>query len=491
MKIRVCRQPLFHPLLGIALLMNCTALAQGPDRSTPPALGPVPSYTVPSIQRFVLSNGLPVVLIEKHEVPIVQVNLLVRAGSVMEPVGKSGLANMVAAMMTEGAGNRGALALSDAIDYLGATITSTSGQHAMAVRLHTPVAQLDSALALYADIVLRPIFASQELARKRKERLTALLQWRNEPRVLSTVRFNRLLYGENHPYGRVAIGNEASLNSLTREDCVKFHADWYRANNATLIVVGDVAPAVLQQKLETALGKWGPGTASALEWPAVEQVSKRGIFVVDKPGAPQTEIRLGRIGVPRTTPDYFAITVMNTILGGSFTSRLNNNLREQHGYTYGAGSSFDFRPLPGPFLAYAAVQTAVTDKALTEFINELKRIREPVSEQELARAKNYVALSYPAEFQTVGQIAGQLEELVMFDLPDSYFNTYVKNILAVTMEDVQRVARQYIDPDRIAIVLVGDSKTIEGPVSALKLGPTVHETIDDVLGKAPVLDTKE
>ena len=228
-----------------------------------------------------------------------------------------------------------------------------------------------------------------------------------------------------------------------------------------------------------------------MEWPAVEQVSKRGIFVVDKPGAPQTEIRLGRIGVPRTTPDYFAITVMNTILGGSFTSRLNNNLREQHGYTYGAGSSFDFRPLPGPFLAYAAVQTAVTDKALTEFINELKRIREPVSEQELARAKNYVALSYPAEFQTVGQIAGQLEELVMFDLPDSYFNTYVKNILAVTREDVQRVARQYIDPDRISIVLVGDSKTIEGPVSALKLGPTVHETIDDVLGKAPVLDTKE
>jgi predicted Zn-dependent peptidase len=475
----------------MALLMQYISLAQQPDRSTPPALGPVPPYTVPSIQRFALSNGLPIVLIEKHDVPIVQFNLLVRAGSMMEPVGKSGLANMAAAMMMEGAGNRGALALADAIDYLGARITSTSGQHAMAVRLHTPVAQLDSALVLYADIVLRPTLASQELARKRKERLTALLQWRNEPRALSAVRFNRSLYGENHPYGRVAIGNEVALNSLTREDCVNFHAAWYRPNNATLIVVGDVAPALLKQKLETVLGKWGPGTASALEWPAVQQVAKREIIVVDKPGAPQTEIRLGRIGVPRTTPDYFAITVMNTILGGSFTSRLNNNLREQHGYTYSAGSSFDFRPLPGPFLAYAAVQTAVTDKALAEFINELKRIREPVSEEELARAKNYVALSYPAEFQTVGQIAGQLEELVMFNLPDSYFNTYVKNILAVTKEDVQRVARQYIDPDHVAIVLVGDSKVIEGPVSSLKLGPIVHETVDDVLGKAPVLDTKE
>jgi predicted Zn-dependent peptidase len=361
----------------------------------------------------------------------------------------------------------------------------------MAVRLHTPVAQLDSALSLYADIVLRPTFASQELARKQKERLTALLQWRNEPRMLSAVRFNRSLYGDKHPYGKVAIGTEASLKSLTREDCVKFHADWYHPNNATLIVVGDVLPAALMRKLQTVLGSWASGTAAVLNLPEIVQVSGREVIVVDKPGAPQTEIRLGRIGVPRTTPDYFAITVMNTILGGSFTSRLNNNLREQHGYTYGAGSSFDFRPLPGPFLASAAVQTAVTDKAITEFTNELKRIREPVSEQELERGKNYVALSYPAEFQTVGQIAEQLEELVTYDLPDSYFNTYVKNVLAVTKEDVQRVARKYIDPDHIAIVLVGDSKAIEGPVRALKLGPVVHETIDDVLGKAPVLGTEK
>jgi predicted Zn-dependent peptidase len=474
-------------LAGIVVFL-CGAHAQKPDRSTPPPVGPTPVFSVPSIQRFTLPNGLAVYLMEKHEVPLVQVNLLVQAGTAMDPAGKSGLANMTAALMMEGAGVRTALELADAIDYLGARITSTAGQHAMAVRLHTPVARLDSALALFADIALRPTFPAPELARKTKERLTALLQWRDEARMLSAVMFNRKLYGEQHPYGVPVIGSEATLRGFTREDCAAFHATWFRPNYAALIVVGDVTTAGMRAMLKGAFGAWKPGKGVAPALPPIAQVTNREILLVDRPGAAQTEIRIGRIGVPRMTDDYYALLVMNTVLGGSFTSRLNNNLREQHGYTYGASSTFDFRPLPGPFLAASAVQTAVTDSALLQFMKELRGILEPVSDAEVERAKNYVALGYPADFQTVAQIAGQVEELVTYRLPDSYFIDFIRNILAVRKDDLLRVARKTIDPDRMAIVLVGDRKVIEQPVRALDLGPILHRTIDDVLGKAPVVE---
>ncbi len=477
-------------LLGSMTLVSWV-FGQKPDRSVPPRPGPAPAFSVPAIEKFSLSDGLPVFLLEKHQVPLVQINLLVQAGTAMDPAGKSGLANMTAAMMMEGAGSRGALALADAIDYLGARITSTAGQHAMAVRLHTPVARLDSALALFADIALRPTFPAEELARKKKERLTVLLQWRDEARALASVMFSRTLYGDRHPYGIPVIGNEATIRGLTREECVNFHATWFRPNFAALIVVGDVAPGDIRRKLEAAFGTWKEGRAEAPALPPIRQVTGREIVLVDKPGAPQTEIGIGRIGVPRMTDDYYALIVLNTILGGSFSSRLNSNLREEHGYTYGAYSSFDFRPLAGPFRASAAVQTAVTDSALVQFMKELRGILGPISEAEVDRAKNYVALGYPADFQTVSQIAGQIEEMVTYKLPDTYFNTYIGNIQAVRKEDVIQVAQKTIDPDNLAIILVGDRKVIEKPVEALKLGRVVDRTIDDVLGKAPVLEEKK
>jgi len=475
---------------GIAMLAQAV-VAQAPDRSTPPGTGAAPDFSVPAIQKFTLPNGLPVYLMEKHQVPLVQVNLLVRAGSAMDPGGKSGLASMTAAMMMEGAGKRDALALADDIDYLGAQITSTSGQHSMAVRLHTPVERLDPALALFADIVLKPTFPAAELARRKTERLTALLQWRDEARTLASITLNRTLYGEKHPYGIPSIGSEQTLRTLMREDCAQFHATWFRPNYAALIVVGDVTLKEIRQKLSAGFGSWKAGKGAAPTLSSIKQVTGREIVLVDKPGAPQTEIRIGRIGVPRATPDYYALVVMNTVLGGAFSSRLNINLREEHGYTYGASSAFDFRLLRGPFLAASAVQTAVTEKALVEFMKELRGIRESVSEEEVARARNYVALAYPSDFQTVAQIAGQIEEMVFYQLPDSYFNDYVRNILSVTKENVLRVARETIDPDNLVVVLVGDRKVLEQPVKSLDLGPIVDKTIDDVLGPAPVLENKK
>lgn len=461
-------------------------VAQQPDRSKPPELGPPPSLTLPAIQHLKLSNGLKVVLMEKHQVPLVQVNLLVNAGTAMDPAGQRGLASMMAAMMQEGAGNRDALAFADAVDFLGANISVNAGMHTTTVSLFTPLSKLDSALALFADAALRPRFPAEELERNRIERLTTLLQWHDEPRVVGSTLFNNVLFGKNHPYGPPTMGDEKTIRGFSVDDLKKFHLTHFHPNNARLIVVGDVTAKTLLPKLNTLFGKWKTGKVAKSTWPSAQQVESRKIYLVDKPGAAQSVIRIGRIGVARTTEDYYPIVVMNTILGGSFTSRLNNNLREEHGYSYGAGSRFMFLPLPGSFIASSDVQTDVTDKALTEFMKELTNIS-AISDDELTRAKNYVALSYPSDFQSVGEIAGRLADLVIYNLPDTYFNNYTKNILAVTKDDVVRVAKKYVDPEKIAIVVVGDMSKVEAGIRALNLGPIEKLTIEEVLGNRPVL----
>jgi predicted Zn-dependent peptidase len=473
----------------VLLLQGAPLLhAQKPDRSHVPEAGPPPALKLPAIQHFTLTNGIGVVVLEKPGVPIVQVNLVIRGGAVCDPAGKSGLASMTASMMMEGAGARDALQLAEAIDLLGARIGVAAGLHTSGVELHTPTSRLDSALALMADITLRPAFSATDLERKRKERLTTLLQWRDQPPSLASVEFSHTLFGAAHPYGVPSVGNAATLRSFTPADLRSFHAAWFRAGNATFIVVGDVRAGDILKRLNARFGEW-TGVANPVPVPAAPvQVAARRITLVDKPGAPQTEVRIGRIGAARSSGDYYPLIVLNTILGGSFTSRLNNNLREVHGYTYGAGSRFDFRPIPGPFLAASAVQTAVTDKALTEFMKELTNILEPVGDAELSRAKNYVALSYPADFQSIAEIADHLEELVVYGLPDDHFNRYTERILAVTGEDVLRVAKTYIDPAKVEIILVGDRAQIEAPVQALHLAPITVRTVDDVLGPAPVVE---
>ena len=473
-------------LVGL-LTATLPSYGQKTDRSKPPELGPPASLKLPILQRFKLSNGMPVVLMEKHSVPVVQVNLLVNTGSAMDPSGKSGLASLTAAMMDEGAGTRSSLELADAIDFLGARISSSAGQHTSAVALHTPVSKLDRALELMADIAMRPTFPKEELDRVRKERLTSLAQWHDQPGVIASVEFNQVLYGSRHPYGIPSMGNEKSLSAFRVGDLQRFHKNYYHPNSATLIVVGDVTRSSIEKALESAFGSWTGGTTATVNWPDVEQVEKRLVYLVDKPGAAQSEIRIGRIGVTRMTEDYFPLLVMNTILGGSFSSRLNQNLRETHGYSYGAGSFFDMRPLPGPFIAYSAVQTDVTDKALTEFMKELKGILETIPDDELTRAKNYVALGYPDSFESVAQIAGMLGEMIAYNLPENYFNTYVEKVLAVTKDDVHRVAKAYIEPEKMAIVVVGDKKTIEKGIKSLNLGPVQNMTIEEVLGKPPKL----
>jgi zinc protease len=478
---------LFFLFTFSVLSVTPVCLGQTADRSKPPELGPPPSLSLPLIQKVTLSNGIPVIIIEKHNVPILEMRLVTNAGSIMETPDKIGLATMTASMLKEGAGDKSSLELADAIDYLGASIYAFAGSHTAVISLHTPISKFDKAFDLFADIALRPTFPVNELERLRKERLTSLMQMYDQPNLIAMYAAAQFVFGSMHPYGRAAIGTEKTIKSFTVDDVKKFYTKYFNASNAVFIVAGDVNKDDIVVKLEKAFGNWRKGEATTLKVPIADQVKGRTVYLIDKPDAPQSVIRISRVGVERTNPDYFPIVVMNTILGGSFSSRLNLNLREKHGYTYGASSGFDMRPVPGAFSASSSVQTAVTDKAVTEFMNELKGISDPVSDQELTRAKNYLALSYPGEFETVAQIANQLGEMQIYNLPDTYFNTYIKNVLAVTKADVQRVAKKYIDPKNLAIIIVGDRKNIEKGLSDLKLGIIKTMTIEELLGKLPVL----
>jgi len=474
--------------VGVTLLFTATlTVAQVPDRSGPPELGPPPSLELPPLQEMTLSNGLRVMLMEKHNVPLVQLNILVMAGSANDSRDKVGLASLTADMMDEGAGERDALEFADAIEFLGASIRTSAGTHTTRIALHTPLAKFDDALPLMADVLLRPRFPADELERKRISRLTSLLQAHDEPNAVAAVLFNSALYGDRHPYGFSPFSNESSIRSYSVEDLRDFYENYFRPNNAVLIVVGDVTAGDVMPKLERAFGGWEPGEIPTPSWPSVNQVDDREVLLVDKPGAPQSVIRIGRIGVARNTNDYYALEVMNTILGGAFTSRLNQNLREDKGYTYGAFSSFSFLKLAGPFTATAQVQSDATDESLTEFMRELNGMLEPVPPAELSRAKNYLALQYPGGFQSVASIASNLEELAVYDLPPDYFNNYVQRVLAVTQADVLRVARQYLDPEHIKIIVVGDRASIEADIRALDLGRVRILSVDDVLGPPPEL----
>jgi predicted Zn-dependent peptidase len=422
--------------------------------------------------------------VELHEVPVAQVNLLVRTGSADDPAGKYGIASLTAAMLTEGAGSRSSLEIADAIEFLGADVSAAGAIDSTAVRLHVPVARLADALPIMADIALRPTFPKEELERQRQQRLTNLLQARDDPATIASLAFSRVLYGPAHRFGTATMGTAATIKGFTADDLAAFYRASFRPDNATLLVAGDVTPDRVMPLVETSFGAWKSpaGSAARVTLPAVDSPASRRIYLVDKPGAPQSQIRIGTIGVARSTPDYFPIQVMNTILGGSFSSRLNLNLREKHGYTYGAASAFDMRLTPGPFSAQAGVQTDKTSESLTEFFNELNGILKTIPAEELARAKNYVALRFPGTFETTGDIARRLEEAIVYRLPDDYFSRYVQNINAVTAADVQRVAQKYIQPERLAVVVVGDRQTIEPGVRALNLGPINVVTVDEIFG---------
>jgi predicted Zn-dependent peptidase len=419
-------------------------------------------------------------IVEQHELPLADFVLLVGSGSTSDPSAKTGVANLTATMLREGTTTRKSLEIADQIAFLGISLSPTSSWESSTLSLHTPTAQLDSALALFADVALHPSFPDSDFERIRKTRLTELLQLRDQGPAIANIAFPAIIYGNAHPYGAPAIGTEASVKSLTTADLRSYYQTNYAPNNATMIIVGDVTPAQIEQKISSLLGNWQRRDVPQLNYGEPPKAVTTTIYLIDKPGAAQSSFRIGAVGVPRSTKDYFALTVMNTILGGSFTSRLNQNLRESRGYTYGAGSRFDMRRQAGPFLASAEIVTAKSDSALLEFMKELNGIRQSVPADELSRAKRYLQLQLPGNFETTQQIAAALVPVAQYNLPLDYYNNYVQSVEAVTQADVARVAQQYIHPGSLAIVIVGDRKTIEQALKSVNVGPIA---IRDISGQ--------
>ena len=454
---------------------------QPPDRSVAPKPGPIPALKVPEIQKRTLSNGLAVWIVELHKVPVVHATLVFKSGAGADPPGKFGIASLTAEMLDEGAGRRDALQIADAVDYLGANLSTSSTSDATSVDLHVPVARLGDALPIMADVALRPTFPQEELQRVREELLTSIVQAEDDPESLIQVAFPRLVFGPQHRYGTMSFGTAASVKAFNVAELRQFHSQLYVPSNAVLVVTGDVTATTAMPQLEAAFGTWKGAAVAAATVPAATQLTTRQVYLIDKPGAAQSQIRVGWVGVPRSTPDYFALRVLNTVLGGSFTSRLNQNLREEHGYAYGAGSSFEMRSAAGPFYAAAAVQTDKTSEALTEFFKELDAIRTPIRADELEKAKSFLALSLPRSFETTQSLAGSLAQVFVYNLPADYYATYTQRVRAVTPADVQRAAERYIQPDKFAVVIVGDRKVIEPGITALNLGPIKAVEINEVM----------
>jgi zinc protease len=453
------------------------------DLARPPRLAPPPQLVLPPITRIELANGLRLLVVEHHELPVADVVLVVRSGYEMDPAAVSGLASLTAALLDEGTATRTALQIADQQAFLGVRLSTNAGWDASTVSLHTPTAQIDSALALFADVVLNPTFPQPEVERLRAERLTLLTQLKDRPTAIADQAYAAIVFGADHAYGRPTLGSEASVKRVTPAEIRGYYQEHYRPNNATLIIVGDVRPDDIKRRLATLFERWPRRNTLApviTRAPVRDTARRTTIYLIDKPGAPQSSVRIGGIGVARSTPDYFPLLVMNTVLGVPFTSRLNQNLRETRGYTYGARSRFDMRREAGPFTAWAEVVATKTDSALIEFMKELRAIRDTVPQAELEKAKRYLQLQLPALFETTGDIAFQLTPLAVHDLSLDFYNNYVQRIEAVTQADVQRVARKYINPDRLSIVVVGDRKQIEPGLQKLELG---NVEIRDIYGR--------
>lgn len=461
-------------IVGVFVALPAIAsLRAQTDRSTPPVLGPPPALHLPPVVVRELANGLKLMIVERHNLPVADFVLVVPVGATANSADHAGIADLVANMLTEGTATRTALQIADQTAYLGISLSSASGWDATTVRLSTPTAQLDSALALFADVSLHSSFPATEFARVKKERLTTLLQLKDRGPAIASLIYPTVLYGKDNPYGRSSIGTDASVTTMTSADLSAFYGANFAPNRATLIAVGDVTPAEIERKVDAMFGKWRRLTVPAATIVAGIAPPVTTVYLVDKPAAAQSSFRIGSVGVSRSTPDYFPITVMNTALGGSFTSRLNQDLREDKGYTYGASSRFDMRKFAGPFTASAEIVSAKSDSALIQFMKQLREIRDTIPTGELNKTKRYLQLELPSAFETTGEIAMRLSDVALYGLPLDYYNLVVDQIGAVTQAQAQTAAKKYIDPSHLAVVIVGDRKSIEGSIRALNIGPMI------------------
>ncbi len=471
-------------LASVASLGASALSAQGAfDRTRPPSLGSAPELRVPVVATSRLPNGPALHVVEHRELPLVHITLQVAGGARLDN-DLPGLATFVANMMDEGAGRRDATALQSELAFLGASLSTGASWDFTTVTLKVARRNLEPALDLMADVVLRPTFAAAEVRRQRDLRLAALLQQKDQPGALASLAFSQTIFPAGHPYHNALGGDSASTAKLDSAMVRDFHRAGLRPQRAAFYVVGDISRDEASRLLGARFGVWRAEGAERRPNPVLVQPNRpQGVKVVlvDKPEAAQSVISIGTPGVERTSADYAAIMVMNTILGGSFSSRLNTNLRETKGYSYGASSGFQWRPLPGAFIASSQVRTNVTDSSLVEFFKELKAIRDtPVDEAELERAKAYLVLGVPGDFESTSQIAGQMAGLAAFNLRLDYLQEFVQRVNRVTVADVQRVAQRFLPTDNAFVIVVGDLARIRPGIEALNLGEITTRAVAEI-----------
>jgi zinc protease len=444
--------------------------ADEPWRETPPKPSAARPLQLPTPVSATMANGLTLILSERRTVPIVAASLVFRTGSDANPLDKPGLANFVAAMLDEGTTTRNALQIADEVAVLGGSIATSSSMDASTVTARALAKNFGPLLNLVSDVVLNPSFPAAEIDRQRANRLAQLVQQREDPSTVAALTMAAALYGSKHPYGYSETGTEASVKAITATDMQAFWKQNFVPNNAALIVAGDISMPELRALAEKSFGAWQRGTPAQPALTAPATTSAR-IVVVNKPG-PQTQVRVATIGAPRSSPDFRPLQLMNLTLGGNFASRINMNLREKNGYTYGASSSFTFRKTPGPFQVSSGIRTEVTGPAVAEMFNELRGVVErPVTADELARAKDGLSNSLPGAFETNGNAVGNFANVFTYDLGLDYYTKYAEQVAAVTTAQTAEVAKRYLVPDKMVVVAVGDLEKIGPELQKLNLGP--------------------
>jgi len=445
------------------------------DRKAIPTAGVDPVAKIPSWTRTTLSNGAQLIVIERHTLPMVWFQMrFVGGANQIEPTTKTGLGSITASMMTEGTTMRSADEISNALQLLGTNVSFFVGGEGGGVQFRALKDKFVPTLAVMAEELLHPSFPATSLERLKQQNIIDLRLNLDRTSGIADVVYPRLLYSTAHPYGRTQ--TEESTSAITRDDVASFYATFYQPSRAIITVAGDITPADAKAKVEKALASWPSGGPPAVfNYPAPPASKATTVYIVDKPSAAQSTFIIGLVGPPRSTKDYFALRVMNNLFGEQFQSRLNANIREAKGWSYGVGSGFSYGRGPGQFRAGGDIQTDKTDSALVEFMREIRNIRgeRPVTEDELATAKAALIQRLPRDLASLAGISSMVNEIYLNDLSEDYWTQFQNAVKAVTVADVQRVARRYIDADHLTILIVGDRAQIEAPVRATNVAPVV------------------
>lgn len=442
-------------------------------RSAPrPAPGTPRDYHFPRFERRTLGNGMQLVVATVPKLPLATVVVLVDAGAVCDGDGVEGTAQLTAKMLLEGTESFDGAEIAERFERLGASIDSSADWDAAAITMTTLVEHLSDAFDLLQEVVLAPAFRVRELERLKAERLAELLQMRAEPRGLADELFTKFLYTPTSRYARLEGGDEASVERINRETIVDFYGARYVAGGTTVVIAGDVTADQAEALVARAFGTWVGRAAARVDADTRPARIDRAVHLVVKPDAPQSELRIGHVGIPRNHPDFFPVNVMNALLGGLFNSRINLNLREAHAYTYGAFSGFEWRRQAGPFMIHTAVKSDITEAAARETLHEVDRIRaEAVTPDELSLATSYLTGVFPIRFETTNAIAAALSVLTLHGLPEDYYDRYRDNVASITTDQVLTAAQRYLNPSAFQMVVVGDPNIVRAPLEAMQFGP--------------------